>query len=511
MLGRGLIINLIWILHEVSCRHHPNPIKRIEPGLRINKIIDRNHVNIDFTLPGAGGFSDTMVLKRFFQKNEANGSDSSGCWKCNFMLGKSCNYVGHLLSDKNSAVSVAGCLFREDVTTTITSSKYPIQSHLWKLYGTVEELNMDNVMNPPNFKPRVDKSYPEESIDEYETTTEGLDQNQDELIIDSELDFETSTDSQSDFESSTDEVQDEYETSTDDETTIGTQDIPIPQESIDLEYCALRLKGNIKGLIPPELTFKITANYEDSFLESFNYDKANAEASIMEAITQAQPMFLDPTLGTRVHLKLVGEFTYFPGERLTAEQEDGLERSAQLLKQANSSLLFEATHVMFTNDSCPVREECTVRGVAWGKSVCSGSYAKRYGYKGLPSVAIVERADQYGWLLAHELGHVLGMDHNWEWEEPRQPRRGERKPPLLPKGYCNDGIDPVTGQQKVEGKISNLMRNLVFSKRRTWSICNRCDVLKYYQDEMIRNGEFCLTSDIKPKGSFSTLKKINSY
>ena len=61
MLGRGLIINLIWILHEVSCRHHPNPIKRIEPGLRMNKIIDRNHVNIDFTLPGARGFSDTMT------------------------------------------------------------------------------------------------------------------------------------------------------------------------------------------------------------------------------------------------------------------------------------------------------------------------------------------------------------------------------------------------------------------------------------------------------------------
>ena len=490
MLGRGLIINLIWILHEVSCRHHPNPIKRIEPGLRINKIIDRNHVNIDFTLPGAGGFSDTMVLKRFFQKNEANGSDSSGCWKCNFMLGKSCNYVGHLLSDKNSAVSVAGCLFREDVTTTITSSKYPIQSHLWKLYGTVEELNMDNVMNPPNFKPRVDKSYPEQSVDEDETTTEGLDQNQDELI-DSELDFETSTDSQSDFESSTDEVQDEYETSTDDETTIGTQDIPIPQESIDLEYCALRLKGNIKGLIPPELTFKITANYEDSFLESFNYDKAKAEASIMEAITQAQPMFLDPTLGTRVHLKLVGEFTYFPGERLTAEQEDGLERSAQLLKQANSSLLFEATHVMFTNDSCPVREECTVRGVAWGKSVCSGSYAKRYGYKGLPSVAIVERADQYGWLLAHELGHVLGMEHNWAWE----PKYGDGR---IPQGYCTEEKDRNS---------SHLLRNFVERpKRRTWSICNRCNFLKLYQDEMIAHGEFCLTSTTKPKGSFSTLK-----
>ena len=129
---------------------------------------------------------------------------------------------------------------------------------------------------------------------------------------------------------------------------------------------------------------------------------------------------------------------------------------------------------------------------------------------GIPSRVIVERdpeLESYGWLLAHELGHVLGMDHNFEWEQAgKDIRTGSERPALVPKGYCNDGIDPVTGQQKVEGKISNLMRNLVFPKRRTWSICNRCDVLKLYQDEMIRHGEYCLTSTTKPKGSFSTLK-----
>ena len=490
MFGRGLIINLIWILHEVSCKP-----SNTEPGLRINKIIDENHVNIDFTLPGARGFSDTMILKSFFSKASNNVNDP--------LSPLSCNYVGHLLSDKNSAVSLSGCLFREDVTTTITSSKYPIQSHLWKLYGAVEELNMDNVMNPPKFK--VDKSDLDETttdgleqnLDDLDQTIDDLDQNldeDDETTTDSQLEFETSTDSQSDFESSTDDIQDDFESSTDDvqddfddENTNDTNDIPIPQESIDLEYCALRLKGNIKGLIPPDLTFKITANYEDSFLESFNYDKAKAEASIMEAITQAQPMFLDPTLGTRVHLKLVGEFTHFPGERL--DSENGLDRSEVLLEQANSSLLLEATHVMFVNDSC-VGDLCTSVGIAMSSSVCYGS---KYGK---PSVTVVERQDSYGWLLSHELGHVLGMDHNWAWEKPSKfhPDR-----PVLPEGYCNDAA-------RGKSKISHLMRNFVVSERRTWSICNRCDVLKLYQEEMIKYGEYCLISSTKPKGSFSTLK-----
>ena len=487
MFGRGLIINLIWIFHKVSCKP-----SNTEPGLRINKIIDENQINIDFTLPGAEGFSDTMILKSFFSKASNNVNDP--------LSPLSCNYVGHLLSDKNSAVSLSGCLFREDVTTTITSSKYPIQSHLWKLYGAVEELNMDNVMNPPKFK--VDKSDLDETttdgleqnLDELDQTIDDLDQNLDETTTDSQLEFETSTDSQSEFESSTDDVQDDFESSTDDvqddfddENTNDTNDIPIPQESIDLEYCALRLKGNIKGLIPPDLTFKITANYEDTFLESFNNDKAKAEASIMEAITQAQPMFLDPTLGTRVHLKLVGEFTHFPGERL--DSENGLDRSEVLFEQANSSLLLEATHVMFVNDSC-VGDLCTSVGIAMSSSVCYGS---KYG---TPSVTVVERQDSYGWLLSHELGHVLGMDHNWAWEKPSKfhPDR-----PVLPEGYCNDAA-------RGKSKISHLMRNFVVSKRRTWSICNRCDVLKLYQEEMIKYGEYCLISSTKSKGSFSTLK-----
>ena len=34
--------------------------------------------------------------------------------------------------------------------------------------------------------------------------------------------------------------------------------VPKPTEVMDRKYCAMELKGNIKGLIPPKLTFKIT-------------------------------------------------------------------------------------------------------------------------------------------------------------------------------------------------------------------------------------------------------------
>lgn len=98
-------------------------------------------------------------------------------------------------------------------------------------------------------------------------------------------------------------------------------------------------------------------------------------------------------------------------------------------------------------------------------------------------MAIVERfPTRYGWLLAHELGHVLGMQHSWEWEP------NEEGPGLgVPKGYCTE--------ERIDNTM-HLVRNFREPKptRRTWSICNRCDLLKFYQEQMIQYGEYCLTS-----------------
>ena len=37
-----------------------------------------------------------------------------------------------------------------------------------------------------------------------------------------------------------------------------TKDIKIPKESIDRKYCAMKLKGNIYGMIPSNLSLEIT-------------------------------------------------------------------------------------------------------------------------------------------------------------------------------------------------------------------------------------------------------------
>ena len=40
----------------------------------------------------------------------------------------------------------------------------------------------------------------------------------------------------------------------------GTGVIPKPTEEIDSRHCAMDLKGNIKGMMPPKITFRVTVN-----------------------------------------------------------------------------------------------------------------------------------------------------------------------------------------------------------------------------------------------------------
>ena len=477
-----LFFNLIWIFYEVNCG---KPIVNFdpvefgndnEPSLKIVKIFPDGAIIVDINLPGSNGLKDSMTLRSFIPSDADQNHNH-------------CNYVGELASNKKATVSVSGCIGREDVTTTITSDKHSNMTHIWKLYGVVEEVTTskeDNSGSNPNAVDGFDQN-----SNQIETTSNG--QNLDEI--------ETTTENLDEVESSTND-QDDFETSTE-----GTNDIPIPKEPIDHIECAMKLKGNIQGLIPSDLTLQLSVNYDDTFLESFNHDKAKAEASIREAITQAQPIFLDSTLGTKVHLKPVGDFIHWSGERMHATEKN-MNHFVAILKKANpsperlsNSFYYNATHVMFTNytqcksDNVGLEDNCA-SGQASLASACASTRLYKSNYRlefgeFLPSIAIVEKnpGGSFGWLLAHELGHVLGMDHDAKWEE------GNERP-VVPKGYCND----------VEsGKLTNIMRNLLAPKRRTWSICNRCDLLITYQTEMIHFGYYCLA----PQNKLNSLR--NTY
>ena len=70
------------------------------------------------------------------------------------------------------------------------------------------------------------------------------------------------------------------------------------------KHCALELKGNIAGLIPPEMTLEVTISYEDNFLAVYGGDHEKAREMLEVVLTHAQSVLYDESLQTRITLKV---------------------------------------------------------------------------------------------------------------------------------------------------------------------------------------------------------------
>jgi len=77
--------------------------------------------NIFVTFPD--GYSDNLVLNRFYSENEADG----------------CHFLGHLENEQEACVAMTGCIGSEDIEFTIMSEHAP-ETNLfkWKIDGNVE-------------------------------------------------------------------------------------------------------------------------------------------------------------------------------------------------------------------------------------------------------------------------------------------------------------------------------------------------------------------------------------
>ena len=187
--------------------------------------------------------------------------------------------------------------------------------------------------------------------------------------------------------------------------------------------------------------------------------------------------FKDETLGTKIDLQLISEpkrdDRYWSGARANADGES-MDIFAQYLTETGSTLLNKASHVLFTGDNGD-----DVLGIANFNTVCKPyNHPKKFGDTNFyePSITIVERVhdrETIGWLLAHELGHNLGMEHSWRWEDDFQ---------YVPQGYCTRENTGGTG----------IMRNLQKNERHTWTMCNRCDLLNSYQKHILEYDKYCL-------------------
>ena len=174
------------------------------------------------------------------------------------------------------------------------------------------------------------------------------------------------------------------------------------------------------------------------------------------------------------------EIVHWKNERLVANGDSLIYLLKTLLPK--SGLPEYAPHALFTShltlsnlsrgaiDLPPVDN---IAGIAIPQ-IC-GKHVKPF-----DSRVIVEKGyeEHMAGILLHELGHALGMEHSVEWPE----KYG------IPEGYC---------KIKDSSKYLHVMRTNGKKKHKpyAWNICNRCDLLKAYQENMIKWGEYCLAQN----------------
>ena len=92
-------------------------------------------INVTFS----DGYMDTIVLWKHYSNKEQKRSIEDD---------KDCNYLGHLLREKEACVAMTGCVGKEDVVLTIMSRHATDSSHfVWTKEGKIHIVELDPVVS----------------------------------------------------------------------------------------------------------------------------------------------------------------------------------------------------------------------------------------------------------------------------------------------------------------------------------------------------------------------------